>query len=123
MAVSELEDGLNRILSSPEEMQKIMDMAKNLMGSGMTQPERQQPSSKADNRSPLPMNIDPNLLRIVSGLNSSEDGSNKEALIQAMKPFLKAEHREHLDRAYELTRMIHMARLAVNLMKAGRDDV
>lgn len=122
--MSELEDGLNRILSSPEEMQKIMDMAKNLMGDSMAQPERQQSPLKDSNGAPLPMNIDPKLLRVLSSLNPS-DGSdkNKEALIQAMKPFLRAEHRDHLDRAYELTRMIHMARLAMNMMKAGWDDV
>ena len=115
--MSELEDKLNNILSSPKEMEKIMDMAKSLSGSlsiGGAEGSKNTPSAAA-NASPPPA-VDPKLLKIMTKLmgeyNSKSD--DKTALMEAVKPFLKEERRQAVDRAEQITRLARVARLAMD---------
>ena len=96
--MSEFEDRLNRILSDPEEMEKISRLAAQLMGgaeeSGATQPN--------------PM---PDLSRLL-GL-PGQTGS-KAALLNALAPYLQPERRKKLEKALRLAQAARIAGIALD---------
>lgn len=108
--MSEFEDRLNSLLNDPEQLGRIADMAKNLMGSGESEPE----PPAASVSSPLPEGLDPgmltNMARMFSGMNQKDD--QNMALLEAMKPFLAEKRRNKMDRAMKLAKMAKMAELA-----------
>lgn len=111
--MSEFEDRLNSILNDPARMDRITAMAKSLMGSGEEAPKESGKSAG------LLEGLDPG--RLMSSMGSGSGGSdNKQALLEAMKPYLSPHRREKLDRAMKLAKMIGMAELAFGLM--GGDD-
>lgn len=111
--MSEFEDKLNSILNDPEQMDKIANMAKSLMGGDTT-------SSSAGNQiSAAPAQLfdglDPSMLqgmgKLLSGMNQADD--EKTALLEAMKPYLKEKRREKMDRAMKIAKMARLAELAL----------
>lgn len=96
--MSEFEDRLNHILSSPEEMEKISRLAAQLMGgtedSGGTQ-----------------SNPTPDLSRLL-GL-SGRSGS-KAALLSALAPYLQPERRKKLEKALRLAQAARIAGIALD---------
>ena len=124
--MSELEDKLNQILSSPEDMEKIMGMARSLSGSSNThEPEE----SKTGSAPPLDFgslssllgNIDPKLIRLFGRVMSeySSQENDKSALFSAIKPYLKEDRREKIDRAAEVAKMAQLARTALSEFSGG----
>ena len=90
---------VSQILSDPEQMQQIMDLAKNLSaGSGtdgaMLSPERMEEIGKY--------------------LQKSEAVDRKqEALVHALRPFLRPSRQSKLDRAMQIARLSHIAGIAL----------
>ena len=117
--MGELEDKLNSILSSPEEMEKIMGIARSL--SQNSQP-KQAEKPKTDD---LFGNIDPKMLsmmtRLMGGFNNSSN--DKAKLIETIKPYLKKERRQKLDEAASLAKMAKMAKLAFSEFSGGEQNV
>jgi len=115
--MSELEDKINNILSSPEEMEKIMGLARSLSGSadGPT-PQHEAPIGEVSA-------ADPRIMRMVTKLigEYTKHENDKSDLLTAMKPYLREERRRSVDQAAELVRLTHMARLA--LSEWGNDRV
>ena len=133
--MAEFEDKLNELLSNPDSMAQIMRLAQSLSGdsqdSGQEPPpqsppqqQRQQapqdqhhqgppPQSGADLLSSLTGGIDPKLLMrllpLVQELGSQRD-SNARALLYALRPYLKPERQEKVERALQLARLIHLGR-------------
>ena len=109
--MSDFEEQLNSILSDPAQMEKITSMAKSLMGGGETAQERSEHLPKKE--SSLLETFDPAMLgrlsKVMSGMNRQDD---KQALLEAMKPYLSQPRREKLERAMKLAKMIHMAEIA-----------
>lgn len=117
--MSDFEDRLNSILNDPAQMEKITSMAKSLMGGGETAQER--PEMKTQKGSGLFENFDPAMLgrlsAVMGGMHRNDD---KQALLEAVKPYLSQPRREKLERAMKLARMIHMAEIAFGVM-GGND--
>lgn len=116
--MGELEDRLNRILSDPAQMEQITSMAKSLLGGQETPQERipvrreQEPAAGET--------LDPAMLgRLSAALGSVNRTDDKQALLEAMKPYLSQRRREKLERAVKLAKMIHMAELAFGAMGGG----
>lgn len=133
--MAEFEDKLNELLSNPDSMAQIMRLAQSLSGdsqdSGQEPPpqsppqqQRQQapqdqhhqgppPQSGADLLSSLTGGIDPKLLMrllpLVQELGGQRD-SNARALLYALRPYLKPERQEKVERALQLARLIHLGR-------------
>ena len=132
--MAEFEDKLNEMLSNPDSMAQIMRLAQSLSGdsqdSGQEPPpqsppqQRQQapqdqhhqgppPQSGADLLSSLTGGIDPKLLMrllpLVQELGGQRD-SNARALLYALRPYLKPERQEKVERALQLARLIHLGR-------------
>ena len=121
--MGEFEDKLNSILSSPEEMGKIMDLARSLsssvgggsQGGGAPQPGNASASDLPASVSALG-DIDPRLMQIMSriiGEYSSEKDDQKAVLLSSIKPYLKEDRREMIDRALEILKLSKIAKIAM----------
>ncbi len=120
--MSDFEDKVNSILNDPEQMEKIAGLAKSLMGGeGKEQPDAAGLfSSLAGGESP---GFDPAMLGRLGRLLRAEAGQSREkqALFEAMKPYLSEKRRMKMDRAIKLAGLARIARLAMGEM--GDKDV
>ena len=133
--MAEFEDKLNELLSNPDSMAQIMRLAQSLSGdsqdSGQEPPpqsppqqQRQQAPQDQHHQGPPPQSgaallssltggIDPKLLMrllpLVQELGGQRD-SNARALLYALRPYLKPERQEKVERALQLARLIHLGR-------------
>lgn len=125
--MSEFEDKLNKILSSPDELEKIMGMAKSL-SSSMDSGGKDEAAGAPDLSSlgSLLGNIDPKTIGVITrlfGEYSSKGNSDKAALLSAIKPYLKDDRREKIDKAAEMARLAQLARIAFSEFSDGDGDV
>ena len=94
------EQQLGSILGDPQQMGKIADLARTLMGGG---------GPEAAPAPPMP-----DLGKLTALLNSpAEGGRDARALLEAMKPWLSEKRRAKLDRAVKLARMAKLAGFAL----------
>ena len=143
--MAEFEEKLNSLLSNPDAMAQIMQMAQSLSGGGgQTQPSPppappQQPQQPPPQASPVPAaprpapgppappaggdllsslsglagNIDPKLLMkllpLIQELSGQQD-SNARQLLYALRPYLKPERQEKVERALQLARLFHLGK-------------
>lgn len=127
--MSEFEDKLNAILSNPEAMAQVMGLAQSLSGSGAFNAEQpqentaKQTSDRADNTggsfSDLFSQIDPKmierLLPLIGELSCS-DNDERMQLLYALRPFLKAERRDKIERAVKTAKLIHIGKKFLSSM-------
>ena len=113
--MAEFDEQLNNILSNPNAMSQIMQLAQSLSG-GQERPTAPPPpqakqSSPPDLLSSLTGGIDPKLmarlLPLIQELGSQQD-SNARALLYALRPYLKEERQEKVERALQLARLFHL---------------
>lgn len=139
--MSEWEDKLNAILSSPETMEQIMSLASSLSGGGenggegtASTPSAQQQTSQMPQMQPMgatqtadPLGglgsllggFDPSMLqKVIPLMQEFTAGSDeKQALLTALKPFLKQESQEKVDKAIRITRLSKVIRSAMKLFR------
>ena len=121
--MSEWEEKLNTLLSDPDAMAQVMQMAQSLsqqMGaSGGAASSSGGPTAAADVPPPQELSsllggVDPaliqRLLPLLSQINRIES-SETSAFLLALRPFLKPERRDKVERAAQLARLIHLAKL------------
>lgn len=118
--MAEFDEKLNQILSDPGAMAQIMQLAQSLGGDASAPPSPPPASSKqpsSDNGasllSSLAGGIDPamltKLLPLVRELGGKQD-SNARALLYALRPYLKEERQEKVERALQLARLFHLGK-------------
>lgn len=101
---------LQSVLSDPEQMGKITAMAQSLMGGGESAGGQDAPAAPAHKPEGETM-----LLRSLSGLLTKQSApSRSTALLTAMRPYMRPEKQEKLDRAMQAARL---ARVAGEVMK------
>ena len=135
-AVAEFDDKLNSILSNPDAMAQIMQLAQSLSGgpegggtAGGPPPPPPQPSGPSAGPGPqqtqasppsggnplsgLAGGLDPQLLLrflpLIQELGGQQD-SNARQLLYALRPYLKPERQEKVERALQLARLFHLGR-------------
>ena len=130
--MGDFEDKLNTLLSNPDSMAKIMQMAQSLSGSmGAAQEETVQQSAPSDAvvhaaqptpsggvdaaqmLSSLPGGLDAKMLSRLMPLLSefgSSHSSDTAQLLRALRPFLKPERQEKVERAITLAKIIHLGK-------------
>ena len=131
--MAEFDEKLNSLLSNPEAMAQIMQMAQSLSG-GQAQQPPQQPLQQPVRPAPPPPpaqapplsggdllsslsgltgGIDPTmltkLLPLIQELGSQND-SNARQLLYALRPYLKPERQEKIERALQLARLFHLGK-------------
>ena len=129
--MAEFDDKLNSILSNPDAMAQIMQLAQSLSGGtagnnaanapppppsqpgGSSPGWGPQPPSGGDPLSALAGGLDPQLLLrflpLIQELGGARD-SNARQLLYALRPYLKPERQEKVERALQLARLFHLGR-------------
>lgn len=109
-----LEDKLTALLNDPQSMAQLLSMAQSL---GLSPPEATPAGEPPPAPPPVPP-MDEGMLRSVMQLmqEAQHTDARQEALLCALKPFLRPERRAALDRASELARI---SRLAGAALKGG----
>lgn len=113
-----LEDKLTALLNDPQSMAQLLSMAQSL---GLSPPEATPAGEPPPAPPPVPPPVPPmdeGMLRSVMQLmqEAQHTDARQEALLCALKPFLRPERRAALDRASELARI---SRLAGAALKGG----
>lgn len=131
--MSELEERLNQILSSPEDMERIIGIARTIAastGAGSDARQGTQPPSGSSTPSGGPDlsslsamigNIDPNMFRLLNRVvtEMSAGGNDKAALFDSIKPYLRADRREKIDKAVSVAKIAKLARVALAELTEG----
>lgn len=130
--MAEFDDKLNELLSNPDSMAQIMRLAQSLSGdsqegggtTGQREPPPQAPPQH-QHQEPPPQNgggdllssltggVDPKLLMrllpLIQELGGQQD-SNARNLLYALRPYLKPERQEKVERALQLARLFHLGK-------------
>lgn len=122
--MGELEEKINSILSSPQEMEKIMGLARSLTGGGQDDDRNtrnEKSNFEKDDPSDLLGNIDPKMFMMMNKLlgESSHVSNEKAAILNSIKPFLKRERRDTLNRAADMAKMAKIAKIAFSEFSGG----
>lgn len=119
--MAEFDETLNRLLSNPDAMSQIMQLAQSLGGETAPSPQPQpaapppppQGSGTGDLLSSLTGGVDPTLLLklmpLIRELGGQQD-SNARQLLYALKPYLKADRQDKIERALQLARLFHVGK-------------
>ena len=127
--MAEFDDKLNSLLSNPEAMAQIMQMAQSLSGGQAQQVPQAPPQQPSPPPPPPPVQqaASPggNPLAALSGLTGgmdtamltkllpliqelgSQNDSNARQLLYALRPYLKPDRQEKIERALQLARLFH----------------
>ncbi len=125
--MAEFDDKLNNILSNPDAMSKIMQLAQSLGGGGGDQPNAPPPSQPPPVQQPPPAGgggdllsslmggggLDPKLLSRLLPLIQELGGqreSNARNLLYALRPYLRSDRQEKVERALQLARLFHLGK-------------
>lgn len=121
--MSEFEDKLNAILSNPEAMAQVMGLAQSLSGSGAfdsssqsqekSVPSSTQAASSGGGIGDLFSQIDPKMIERLLPLLGELGGSGSDErmqLLYALRPFLKPERRDKVERAAKAAKLIHIGK-------------
>ena len=131
--MASLEENLNQLLSDPNAMEQIFSLAGKLGLSGNAPTEADIPEHTSEEISEdaepphatsLPPLFDPEslgqmgkLMELFQGTQQSKQEA--DALLDALRPFLRRERQEKLDRARRLAVLSQTARQAYRLWKEG----
>lgn len=138
--MSDFEDKLQSVLGNPDAMSQIMSIAKALSGEGKNEEKsppppmpRQEPPSPPsvtyEESSPFSLlgDLDPRMLQIGMRLFSEYNGGGGDdkrvALLAALRPFVKSERYETVDRAVQIAKLSRVIRVALEVFKGGGEDV
>lgn len=135
--MGELEGKITDILNSPEDMQKILNIARSFTGGDISVSETEQKEKKPVTETvpeSIPVSspesnpeaiesssgfslddleISPDMLKtlgsVMGELTSSSGGENKASMLSTITPFLKTERQAQLKRAFSLAKMAKVA--------------
>ena len=118
--MAELEDKLGALLSDPDSMAQVMQLAQQLSQTFGTQEQAAPPPPQPENTASadtagigsLLGGIDPKLIMKLLPLLQEYGKSNSQTmqLLYALRPFLKAERQGKVERAAQLARLIHLGK-------------
>ena len=120
--MADLEETLQSLLSDPETMGQIQALAGQL-GLGGSGPAQEEPQAAAPDPDPSPA-LDPESLGLMWRLLDLFQASRRadpqaDALIAALRPYLRPERQRKLDQAVQLAGLSRAARQAYRLWKEG----
>lgn len=137
--MAEFEDKLSAILGNEAAMGQIMALAKSFSGeeanpsAQATQPDEGDwvpvveapPSNQEDSPLNLLGDVDPRLIQMGMRLLGEYQGgsSNSLALLTALRPYIRPERYQKLDRAIQLARLSRIIRVAFGALGEGAEDV
>lgn len=109
--MDDFESKLNQVLSDPESMQKIFSIAQSLgVGAPSEQAKEETPAVDSPSLPDLSMLSTLGKLMQAQGPNDTRHTE----LLNALRPFLRPERQQSLDRALRMAKLSHLARFALN---------
>ena len=127
--MSDVEDKLNGILSNPDAMAQIASLAQSLNLGGETAQSAPPPPAPASGSGSGGMlgglgdllgQLDPGmiqkLLPLVGELSGGGGNDERLQLLYALRPFLKPERRDKVERAVKAARLIHVGKKLLSAM-------
>lgn len=110
--MAELEKMLGSFMSSPENMEKIMDVVKMLGGSGSEPPSDKEETLSVPIDDGPPKGVEPEMFSKVIDLlrEYNADNDRRIRLLGALRPYIKKEDEMHIDRAIRIVKLSHVAR-------------
>ena len=121
--MSEFDEKLNALLSDPDRMAQIMQMAQTLSGNvppppqqptaPSSPPPQSTPGSGEDLLSALTGSLDPGfLMRLLPLIRelSADNSSNARTLLYALRPYLKQDRQLRIERALQLAKLLHIGK-------------
>ncbi len=134
--MAEFEDKLSAILANEAAMGQIMALAKSFSGEETPPPPAQgepdwvpvaEAPSNSQEDSPLNLmgDLDPRLIQMGMRLLGEYQGesSNSLALLAAIRPYIRPERYQKLDRAIQLAKLSRVIRVAFGALGEGAEDV
>ena len=121
---------LQSVLSDPAQMEQLSAMAQSLLGDGAA--PAPSPEPKPENHSLPPSGTersipDAKLLSALTGILGRGMGERKQtrsgALLSAMRPYMKPEKQEKLDRAMQIAQMVRIAGTVMRELGGSRDGL
>ena len=125
--MAEFDDKLNSILSNPDAMARILQLAQSLGGDAPPADQAPPPASQpqppsGEWASLLGGGLDPQLLTrllpLVRELGGGRD-SNARQLLYALRPYLKPERQEKVERALQLARLFLVGKKLLKSWEGG----
>ena len=118
--MAEFEDKLNAILSSPESMQQVAQLAQMLSGQAASGEATSASQAAAEPTADQPPDLSVLLgggdlsavaqfLPLLQSLNSAENSARAD-LLHALRPFLRPERQAKIDSALQLAHLIHIGK-------------
>lgn len=115
---------LQSVLNDPEQMGKITAMAQSLMGGEAKPDTPQAPEPAAASVSTAAPFSEAKLLSAIAGMmGQKNEQSRSAALLSAMRPYMRPEKQEKLDRAMQIARMVRIAGTVMREWGGGRDGL
>jgi|GEM_PF-2377329 len=108
--MSDFQGTLNKVLADPEQMEKLAGIAKSLMGDGKTDSSGAAAGAVGFDPSALDPKMMSLMMKLMQEYNS---GSDKEALLAAIKPFLKDSRRSRIEQAAQMAKLARLAKVAM----------
>ncbi len=131
--MAEFEDKLSAILGNEAAMGQIMALAQSFSGAGEPSTPPLTPSNPEEGYVPVsPSNplsmlgdLDPRLVQLGMRLLGEYQGENSQtmALLAAIRPFLRPERYEKVDRAIQLARLSRVVKVLFQTLGEGAEDV
>ncbi len=119
--MADFEDALNSLLANPDAMGQIMSLAGKLGGKQESPPDEEWSGAAASEQTPL-FGVD-QLGQMGKLLELFKSGNQMDpqtvALLTALRPFLREERQQKLDKALRYAGLSHVAQEAYRLWKEG----
>ena len=110
--MEDLEEKIQSILQDPQQMQQVLSLAKNFgFDFGSTDPEEVSHNSPEPDTLELPDALSLPIAELLKQAGKLE--KRQENLLNAIKPFLKPNRQEKIDRALQVARLSHLAGFAL----------
>lgn len=114
--MAEFDENLNKILGDPNAMSQIMQLAQSLGGGQAQSQPQNQPNNPPPPAAPFGGGgggMDPQMmarfLPLLQEFGGQQD-SNAKALLYALRPYLKPERQNKVERALQLARLFHVGK-------------
>jgi hypothetical protein len=112
--MGDFENKLNELLKSPESLEQIMNLARSLSGAETEKEEKQevkQENFKEASPSSSGLGFDPQIMGLIgAALKEYSSPSENTALISAIKPYLKQDRREKVEKAMQIAKLAKVAK-------------
>lgn len=113
-----LEEQLQKIMNDPDSMAQILSLAQSF---GLQPPEAAASAPSAPSASPAPSvpsvlpSPDDGFVKAIFGMmqQAQQSDGRQEALLAALKPYLRPERRSGIDRAMQIAKISHLAGFAL----------